>query len=243
MSEKERAYILAAGAAAGGERPRQEAWSSLLGVRETWILMLARFLTGGPWFFMIFWFPKYLGDVWNFNTREVGWYGWLPYAFAGAGSLFGGWLCSWLMHRGMGLDKARKVSLGISAFLLPAALVIAVSPRITAAPYVAIAFACVAFLGHQFWSVIMHTLTPDLFPTRLVGSAAGLIGMAEAGGSALFAEFVGRILEATGRDYTIPFLLTGILHPMAFVLIIVMIRRIEPLARFQTAPPAVAKAL
>lgn len=39
----------------------------------------------------------------------------------------------------------------------------------------------------------------------IVGSAAGLIGMAEAAGSALFAEIIGRILEATSRDY-FPFL-------------------------------------
>ena len=75
----------------------------------------------------------------------------------------------------------------------------------------------------------MHTLTPDLFPSRIVGSAAGLIGMAEAGGSALFAEIVGRILEATSRDYTIPFILTGLLHPIAFAIIYLSIRKIEPL--------------
>jgi ACS family hexuronate transporter-like MFS transporter len=212
----------------------RESWSSLLGIREVWVLMLARLLTGGPWFFMIFWFPKYLGDVWHFDTKHVGWYGWLPYAFAGVGSFFGGWFCSWLMHRGTTLNRARKLSLALSAALLPAAIVIAFSPQFTSAPYVAIGFACVAFLGHQFWSVIMHTLTPDLFPSRLVGSAAGLIGMAEAGGSALFAEIIGRILEATSRDYTLPFILTGVLHPIAFLLIHFSIRKIQPLPRFQT---------
>ncbi len=233
----EKSRLIAAGVgsaptAAGG----REAWLSLLGLREVWVLMLARFLTGGPWFFMIFWFPKYLGDVWHFDTRQVGWYGWLPYAFAGLGSLFGGAFSSWLMHRGRSLNSARKLSLGFSAALLPAALVIAFAPRFTTAPQVAIGFACLAFLGHQFWSVIMHTLTPDLFPSRLVGSAAGLIGMAEAAGSALFAEIVGRILESTSRDYTLPFILTGLLHPLAFLLIHFSIRKIEPLPRF--APPS-----
>ncbi len=229
----EKSLLIAAGVGAAPDHaaPR-ESWASLLRIREIWVLMLARLLTGGPWFFMIFWFPKYLGDVWHFDTKQVGWYGWLPYAFAGIGSLFGGAFSSWLMHRGLSLDSARKLSLGVSAALLPAALVIAFAPRFTTAPLVAIGFACLAFLGHQFWSVIMHTLTPDLFPSRLVGSAAGLIGMAEAAGSALFAEIVGRILEATSRDYTLPFVLTGLLHPIAFLLICFSIRKIEPLARF-----------
>ena len=146
---------------------------------------------------MIFWFPKYLGDQWQFDTKQVGWYGWLPYAFAGVGSFFGGWFSSWLMHRGWTLNMARKVSLAFSSSMLPAAILIGLSPRFTSSPTIAIVFGCVAFLGHQFWSVIMHTLTPDLFPSRMVGSAAGLIGMAEAAGSALFAEIVGRVLEAT----------------------------------------------
>ena len=70
---------------------------------------------------LIFWFPKYLGDVWHFDTKQVGWYGWLPYAFAGIGSLFGGAFSSWLMHRGLSLNSARKLSLvwGVSADLEP----------------------------------------------------------------------------------------------------------------------------
>lgn len=226
---EEKAYLLAAGVGIQSTTGTRESWASLLGIREVWVLMLARFLTGGPWFFLIFWFPKYLGDVWHFNIKEIGWYAWVPYAFAGLGSFAGGWFSSWLMRRGKSLNAARKISLGLSAALLPAALVIAFSPRFTSTPYVAVGFACVAFCGHQFWSVIMHTLTPDLFPSRIVGSAAGLIGMAEAGGSALFAEIVGRILETTGRDYTMPFIFTCVLHLVAFAIICAGIRKIQPL--------------
>lgn len=225
----EKADLLAAGVGIPSTTAPRESWASLLGIREVWVLMLARFLTGGPWFFLIFWFPKYLGDVWHFNIKEIGWYAWVPYAFAGLGSFAGGWFSSWLMRRGKSLNAARKISLGLSAALLPAALVIAFSPHFARTPYVAVSFACVAFCGHQFWSVIMHTLTPDLFPSRIVGSAAGLIGMAEAGGSALFAEIVGRILEATGRDYTLPFVFTGVLHLAAFAIICAGIRKIQPL--------------
>ena len=79
----------------------------------------------------------------------------------------------------------------------------------------------------------MHTLTTDMFPARLVGSAAGLIGMSEAAGSALFAEIVGRVLDVTGRNYTIPFVVTGLLHPIAFVMIFCSIRKIDLLQRFR----------
>jgi MFS transporter, ACS family, hexuronate transporter len=234
----EKAFLLEAGAGQQGNSASREPWSSLLGIKEVWVLMAARFLTGGPWYFMIFWFPKYLGDVWHFNTKEVGWYGWLPYAFAGVGSLAGGWISSWLMQRGLPLHSARRLSLGLGAFLLPAAIVIAFTPVLTRTPYLAICCACLAFLGHQWWSVIMQTLTPDLFPSRLVGSAAGLIGMAELLGSALFAEVAGRILEATSKNYTLPFILAGILHPIAFALICVVIKKIGLLDRFREVQAA-----
>lgn len=238
----EKAFLQAAGVGGATAAAPDVSWASLLQCREVWVLIAARFITGGPWFFMIFWFPKYLGDVWHFNIREIGWYAWVPFAFAGLGSMGGGWFSSWLMQRGRSLDAARKIALALGASLMPAALVIAFSAHFTTSPYVLIGFACLAFGGHQCWSVILHTLTPDLFPSRLVGSAAGLIGMAEAGGSALFAELVGRILEATGRDYMVPFLLTGILHPLAFFVIYLGIRKIQPLARFAAAAPSTAPA-
>jgi MFS transporter, ACS family, hexuronate transporter len=236
IGESERAMLVSAGVG-GTTTVSRERWLDLLKIREVWILMIARFLTGGPWFFMIFWFPKYLGDQWQFDTKQVGWFGWLPYAFAGIGSLFGGWFSAWLIKRGFAINVSRKLSLAISASLLPAAILIAFSPRLTTSPALAITCGCIAFLGHQFWSVIMHTLTPDLFPSRIVGSAAGLIGMSEAAGSALFAELVGRILEATSRDYTIPFILTGLLHPVALLLIYAAIPRIARLKCFQELEP------
>ena len=70
ITPKERAeivsYAAAAPADAGGS------WISLLGMRTVWGLVLAKFLSDAAWFFYSFWLPKYLLDVRDFNTKEVG---------------------------------------------------------------------------------------------------------------------------------------------------------------------------
>lgn len=47
-----------------------------------------------------FWLPKYLADVRGLNIQQIGNYAWIPYAFAGLGSLSGGALSSLLIRRG-----------------------------------------------------------------------------------------------------------------------------------------------
>ena len=85
------------------------------GMRVVWGLVIAKFLSDGAWFFYSFWLPKYLLDVRDFNTKEVGYYAWIPYAASGVGSLLGGAFSSWLLHRGFSLNIARKIALGVSA--------------------------------------------------------------------------------------------------------------------------------
>ena len=82
-----------------------------LAYREVWGLVVAKCLSDGAWFYYMFWLPKYLYDVRGFDTKQVGYYAWIPYAAAGVGSLLGGWFSSWLIGRGWSLNMARKAAL------------------------------------------------------------------------------------------------------------------------------------
>lgn len=196
-------------------------WLDLLRIRAVWTLIVAKFLTDGAWFFFIFWLPKYLGDARGFDMAAIGNYAWIPYAFAGVGSLTSGWLSSLLIRRRFSLDASRKIALGLGAALMPLSLLVVQSPLEQA-----LLFVSLAFLGHQFWSVIVQTLPADLFPARAVGSVAGLIGSAGSFGAMLFNLLVGAIIDATG-SYALPFVMAGLLHPASFVLILVGLGRIE----------------
>ncbi len=202
------------------QQTHREKWFKLFAHKEVLCLLIAKFLTDPVWFFYIFWFPKYLFDTRGFDIKGIGYYGWIPYAAAGVGSMFGGWFSSYLIKRGVTLNASRKIALGISAALMPLAAFVVPAPT-----PLAILFISLAFLGHQFWSVIIQTLPADLFPQGTVGSVAGLIGASGTFGAMLFAMIVGYIL-GTYASYVPLFITVSLLHPISFVLIMVMIPRI-----------------
>jgi ACS family hexuronate transporter-like MFS transporter len=198
-----------------------KAWAGLFRRRDTWALLAAKFLSDSAWYFFLFWLPKYLGYVRHLDIKAVGYFAWIPYAFAGAGSLLGGWLSSFLIRRGWPLDASRRISLGIAAAMLPASLFIAHAPL-----SLAIVFFSLAMCGHQFFSTIMQTLTADMYEPAEVGSIAGLVGAAGSFGGMLFNLLVGAILTAT-HSYAAIFAIAGLMHPAAFLVLMTFVRRIE----------------
>jgi ACS family hexuronate transporter-like MFS transporter len=228
VSDRERCLILESAAPAAGARVR---WRNLLRIPQVLTLVVVKFLTDGAWFFFVFWLPKYLGDARGFDLAQVGAYAWIPYAAAGVGSLVGGWLSSILIRRGLSLSASRKVALAVSAALMPASLLVVSSPV-----SLALAFVSVAFLGHQFWSVIVQTLPTDLFPARMVGSVAGLIGCAGSIGAMLFNLAVGWSLDAFG-GYGPAFVVAGLMHPLSLLVLLATMGRIEPLTLDQLEGP------
>ena len=202
----------------------RSSWMGLFKYRQIWALISAKFLTDAAWFFFIFWIPKYLGDARHLNIKQIGYYAWIPYALAGAGSFVGGWLSSVLIRRHLTLNLSRKLCLGLSAAMMPISLLIAASPL-----GMAIAFFSMALFGHQFWSTILQTLAADIFPSAIVGSVAGLMGAVGSFGAMLFDLLVGSILTYW-HSYSWVFTIAGLLHPLAFLLILLLIPRIEPVA-------------
>jgi MFS transporter, ACS family, hexuronate transporter len=204
--------------------PQSLRWIDLLRIRESWGLVGAKFLSDGAWYFYLFWLPKYLYDARGFNVKGVGAFAWIPYAAAGVGCLSGGWLSSALVRRHVSVDVARKLAMGLSAALMPFVMFI---------PYVPVSWAILifslAYFGQQSWSTLVMVLPTDLFPARVVGSVAGLIGCGGAMGGIALGEIVGYLLDH-GFGYGIVFRIAGSLHLIAFLLIQLAIPTISPLS-------------
>ncbi len=109
---------------ASGADEGTPSWLSLLRVRQTWGVVVAKFFSDAAWYFYLFWLPKYLYDARGFDIKAVGAYAWIPYAAAGVGCLAGGWLSSWLLTRHVPLNRARKIALGASAVVMPAIVLV-----------------------------------------------------------------------------------------------------------------------
>jgi hypothetical protein len=79
----------------------------------------------------------------------------------------------------------------------------------TAPLALAIVFFSMAIFGHSFWSTILQTLAADMFPTKIVGSVAGLMGAVGSFGGVVFNLVIGFLLTTYG-SYVLWRLRTGI---------------------------------
>jgi len=202
---------------------RRTSWARLLGFREVWGLVAAKFLTDAAWFFYISWLPKYLYDARHFDVKQVGAYAWVPYAASGVGCLLGGWFSAALIRRGRSIDLSRKLALGLSASVMPAIVFVTRLPVEWA-----LAIFSLAFFGQQSWSTLVMIVPTDLFERHVVASVAGLVGFGGAMGGLLMNLAAGRLLDA-GFGYGTVFNIVGTLHVIAFVVILVALPRIRPL--------------
>jgi ACS family hexuronate transporter-like MFS transporter len=200
-----------------------ESWLGLFTYKQVWGLVFAKFLSDAAWYFYLFWLPKYLYDARGFDTKQVGYYAWIPYAASGFGSLIGGWFSSYLLKRGVSLNGARKWALGLSAALMPVAYFVTQSPV-----QAAIVLFSIAFFGQQSWSTLVMILPTDLFPRQTVASVAGLVGFGGAMGGVVFGLVVGYLLDH-GFGYAPVFALVSTFHVAAFLILLVTIPQVGPL--------------
>lgn len=210
-------------------------WIDLFRYPQVSGLVFAKFLSDAAWYFYIFWLPKYLYDVQHFDTKQVGYFAWIPYAAAGAGSLLGGWFSSRLIQRGLSLNMSRKIALGVSAGVMPSILLVMHVP----VGFVIVLFS-IAFAGQQSWSTLVMTVPSDLVPSNVVGSFAGLVGFGGAMGGIVFGLVVGQLLDH-GFGYGPVFAVVSVLHVIGFCVILLTIRVIRPID-FETPASRLAAA-
>jgi len=183
-------------------------WFELLRYKQTWSIVLARFLVDPVWWLYITWLPLFLNQVHGFDLKQIGLFAWVPYVAADAGSLFGGWLSGFLINKGWSVNSARKAVIAFAALLMPAGIFAAFTPD----SMTALALIGVVLFGFQVWINNVQTLPSDFYPSKAVGSVAGLGGMGAGIGSMIFIFTTGWVVD--NFSYT-PILVTaGLLAPI-----------------------------
>lgn len=201
-------------------------WLSLLGHRQAWAFILGKFLTDPIWWFYLYWLPKFLDASYGVKLAAVAWPLMAIYLVADVGSVGGGWVSSALIKRGWSVNRGRKVALLIPALLIVPTML---APH-AGSLWTAVAIVSVAAASHQWWSANLFTTASDMFPRRAVASVVGLGGFAGAMGGVLFQRATGRILEATGNNYSVIFMICGLAYVTAWVVIHLLAPRLEPAA-------------
>ena len=196
-------------------------WFQLLTYRQTWAIVLARFLVDPVWWLYITWLPLFLYKVHGFDLKQIGLFAWVPFVAADAGSLFGGWLSGFLIGRGWSVNNARKAVIGFGACLMPAGILAAYTPD----SMMALALIGVVLFGFQVWINNVQTLPSDLFPSSAVGSVAGLGGTGAGIGSMIFIFTTGWVVD--NYSYT-PILVTaGLLAPVGTIVLFALMGKIK----------------
>ena len=224
ITEEERAHILSDRAASSTQQAAwRPGWLTLLRYRQTWAVVIGRFITDPIWWLYIFWLPSYFQEARGFSLQQIGMSAWLPFLCAGIGALGGGWASGYLIQRGWTVDRARKTVMAVGALLTPAGIL----AMRTADPYTALLLMGVVLFGFQIWINNLQTLPSDFFPKSAVGSVFGLGGTSAAIASVMFNWGTGRVVDAMG--YTPVFVVAGVLGPLGLLATILLAGRVTPL--------------
>lgn len=188
-------------------------WKEILRRRETWLLLFGRLLTDPVWYFLLFWFPKYLNDSRHLSLAETGKIAWIVYLAADIGCLAAGYFSGVMIRRGMAPSSSRLRMMTLAALLLPISPLVAFAPDATTAVLVA----SVAAFAHLCWQTSLSTLLVDLYPKYLLGTVFGLVAAGSGFGGMVSTNLVGRVI--TTWSYTPIFIAMGLLHPIAWLMI------------------------
>jgi ACS family hexuronate transporter-like MFS transporter len=187
LGSDERNYILS-GRAEAGESGSESShrWLALLGMRQTWGIILGRALTDPVWFFVADWFAIYLvSKGFRLENALVGF--WVPFLAADLGNFSGGGFSSYLIRRGWPVVRARKFVIVVCgagmACLIPAAFLNNFA--------LLIALFAISTYSYAAWSTMALTLPSDLYPSSEVATVSGMSGTGAGLGTILSTYLIG----------------------------------------------------
>ena len=223
LSSEEREYILTGQKVASFENEeRIPGWGELLRYKQSWAVISSRFFLDSIWWLFVNWLPIYLFEKFNFNIKEIGIYGWIPYFGAAIGSLSGGWAAGRFLKNGWSIDRTRKTSILIGcAISFPALIFTAYSAQ----PFFAVVLSAFTLFGFQFAIQNIQTLPSDFFSGKSVGSLSGMGGFAASAG-VLITTLLVPIITA-GKNYLPFFYLGAAMIPLTIISIYLFAPKIE----------------
>lgn len=200
-----------------GAAPAKAGWFTVLRYRQTWGLMLGRFLLDPFWFFVAYWFALYLKERgFSMSQSTLGMAA--PMLSAGLGNFFAGGISSWLVHRGWQPGAARRILLMIFG---PSMAVVALALLTDSYILLLLIFAYSTF-AYNCCGTMFLTLPTDVFHSRAVGTVMGLAGASAGVGTLITTFLIGKI--STGYSFTPIVIAAAIIPAVAAMVFVTMVR-------------------
>ena len=163
-------------------------------LRQTWALVLGRFLTDGVWWFFLFWTPGYLSDQFGYKS-DSGMGMALIFTLYAIVTFVSIYLCrlpTYMVDRkGMNPYEGRMVAMFVFACFPLLALGAQPLGAVSAwFPAILIGLACA---GHQAWSANVYSVVGDMFPKSTIGTLTGIAQFAAGCGSFMVNKCAGKL--------------------------------------------------
>lgn len=198
-------------------------WRRLFRFPETWAFGIGKFLIDPIWWMFLFWLPDFLARRHGLDLKTFGPPLIAIYLLSDIGSVTGGWLSSYLMKRGMTVNRARKLALLVCA--------VCVTPIMFAGNidslWLAVLIVGLATAAHQGFSATFFSFPSDVFPREAVGSVVGIGGAIGAVGGMVMAKYAGWVLERLGT-YTPIFAVASGSYLVALLVLHLLSPRMTP---------------
>lgn len=201
-------------------------WWRLLRYRQTWALIVGKFMADPIWWFYLTWLPDFFNSSetldQTLDLQTIGLPFMVIYIISDGGSIFFGWLSSQFMKIGWTLNRARKTTMLICALCVVPIFFAAQTHNI----YLATVLIAIAAAAHLGWSANVYTFASDLFPKSAVAMVTGIGGFSGAVGGAILAAMAGPIRVQFG--YLPLFLIAGSTYLIALLIINLLVPKMKP---------------
>jgi len=195
----------------------------LLKNRNALVFIVIRFVLDPIFYFYMFWIPKYLNESQSLSLGVIGNILWIPFLALGVGNFMGGWLSDLILKRTSDTNKARKTVMGIAALLtIPVLFIGFINSSV-----LIIILMSMAFFAHGLWITNYITSIGDIFGGKVTSTVVGLSGSAGAISSLILNPLIG--LVVVNFSYSPLWWYAGLMYPVAFLILIKYIPKIESL--------------
>lgn len=197
--------------------------TSLLKNKEVKVFVVIRFILDPIFYFYMFWIPKYLNEVHSLSLEAIGQILWIPFLALGFANVLGGWISDMVFIKTSSVNYSRKLIMGIAAVLtVPIVFVGFLHSYL-----IILALMALAFFGHGLWITNYITSIGDVFGKQVTSTVVGLSGSAGAVSSLVLNPFIGFVI--TRFSYSPLWWYAGLMYPLAFLVFLKFIPRIENL--------------
>ncbi len=209
VNKAEQAYINqddaqepATDTAGGG---RSLSYAACFSHKQTWAIVLGKFITDGVWWFFLFWTPAYISDIFGYSSDspEGMMLIFTLYAITIL-SIFGGKLPTIIMDKtgGNAYESRMKAMLVFALFPL---LGVFAQPLGAYSPWIVVIIIGIMGAAHQSWSANLFTVGSDLFNRNSVATITGINGLA-GGLSCLLINWLSGLLITYASNTNMAFL-------------------------------------